>query len=250
LRGRSSTGKPAEPVWSCSKPIRPDGSWASEVSLPWALSSSAGSSANYWAMREPAPVFTNRLQCCECGRVSRDNERGRPARLDCDDGVQIFCPECDEREFGDARASLRSGSRWVAACDRSHVCQTRLQAERELVIQLERRGHRRPRIDAPFAAAQARLRGVVAAIASHADSSQNAFRRRPRLTDWSVGKGRFREPVRPVAAAGPWLPFSAVPRLRLRAVSVRQAASRAAGSQPSERSSTRGSQRGVAALAE
>ena len=25
-------------------------------------------------MREPAPVFTNRLQCEECGRVSRENE--------------------------------------------------------------------------------------------------------------------------------------------------------------------------------
>jgi hypothetical protein len=28
------------------------------------------------AMPEPAPVYTNRLQCVECGRVSRENERG------------------------------------------------------------------------------------------------------------------------------------------------------------------------------
>jgi hypothetical protein len=34
---------------------------------------------------ERAPVYTNRLQCVECGRVSRESERG---------------PECDEREFG------------------------------------------------------------------------------------------------------------------------------------------------------
>jgi hypothetical protein len=43
---------------------------------------------------------TNRLQCVECGRVSRENERGWTARLDCGDDVQIFCPECVEREFG------------------------------------------------------------------------------------------------------------------------------------------------------
>jgi hypothetical protein len=50
-------------------------------------------------MREPTPVYTNRLQCAECGRVSRENERGWAARLDCDDDVAIFCPECDAREF-------------------------------------------------------------------------------------------------------------------------------------------------------
>jgi hypothetical protein len=55
---------------------------------------------------EPTPVFTNRLQCIECGRVSRENERGWTAHLKDDEPeeVVIFCPECDEREFG-ARAS-------------------------------------------------------------------------------------------------------------------------------------------------
>jgi hypothetical protein len=53
------------------------------------------------AMREPAPVYTNRLQCCDCNRVSRENELGWTARLTVDDEVAVYCPECDEREFGD-----------------------------------------------------------------------------------------------------------------------------------------------------
>jgi hypothetical protein len=53
-------------------------------------------------MREATPVYTNRLQCVECGRVSRENERGWTARLTVDEEVAIYCPECDEREFGDA----------------------------------------------------------------------------------------------------------------------------------------------------
>jgi hypothetical protein len=56
-------------------------------------------------MREPTPVYTNRLQCVECGRVSRENERGWRAYLgDADDGgdeVLVFCPGCAEPEFGD-----------------------------------------------------------------------------------------------------------------------------------------------------
>ena len=55
------------------------------------------------AMREPAPVYTNRLQCVECGRVSGQNERGWTARLTVDDEVVVYCPQCDEREFGDER---------------------------------------------------------------------------------------------------------------------------------------------------
>ena len=51
-------------------------------------------------MREPTPVYTKRLQCVECGRVSKENERGWTARLTCDDGVVVYWPECDEREFG------------------------------------------------------------------------------------------------------------------------------------------------------
>lgn len=50
--------------------------------------------------REPTPVYTNRLQCVECGRVSRENERGSTARLTMDDEVLVYCPECDELEFG------------------------------------------------------------------------------------------------------------------------------------------------------
>jgi hypothetical protein len=45
-----------------------------------------------------------RLQCVECGRVSR-NERGWTARLTLDDEVVVYCPECDEREFSDAQTS-------------------------------------------------------------------------------------------------------------------------------------------------
>jgi hypothetical protein len=56
----------------------------------------------YGAMREPMPVYTNRLQCVECGRVSRENEHGWTARLTVDDEVVVYCPECDGREFGDA----------------------------------------------------------------------------------------------------------------------------------------------------
>jgi hypothetical protein len=77
------------------------------------------------------------------------------------------------------------------------------------VIQLTGAVTRRPRIVVTLRRIRARLRGVVAAIAAHVDSSRNATQRQPRLIDWSVGKGRLREPVRPEAAAGSWLPFSA-----------------------------------------
>ena len=52
-------------------------------------------------MREPTPVFTNRLQCVEFGRLSLEGERGWTARLTVDDEVVVYCPECDESEFGD-----------------------------------------------------------------------------------------------------------------------------------------------------
>jgi len=54
-------------------------------------------------MRESTPVYTNRLQCVECGRVSREGERGWTARLTIDDEAAVYCPECDEREFGNSR---------------------------------------------------------------------------------------------------------------------------------------------------
>jgi len=73
-------------------------------------------------------------------------------------------------------------------------------------------GHRRPRIVAPFAAS-----GHASAGSSRHScprpESPNASRRQPRLTDRSVGQSRWREPVRPVAATGPWLPSSS--RLRV-----------------------------------
>jgi hypothetical protein len=51
----------------------------------------------------PTPVYTNRLQCVECGRVSRENKRGWTGHLTVDEDepveVATFCPECDEREF-------------------------------------------------------------------------------------------------------------------------------------------------------
>ena len=57
-------------------------------------------------MHEPAPAYTNRLRCVECGRVSRENERGWTAHLTVDEDepveVVVLCPDCDEREFGGA----------------------------------------------------------------------------------------------------------------------------------------------------
>lgn len=38
-----------------------------------------------------------RLECVECGRVSREDDHDWTARLTIDDDV--VCPECDEREF-------------------------------------------------------------------------------------------------------------------------------------------------------
>jgi hypothetical protein len=39
------------------------------------------------------------LECVECGRASRDDERGWTARLTDDDQVVVYCPRCDKREF-------------------------------------------------------------------------------------------------------------------------------------------------------
>jgi hypothetical protein len=52
-------------------------------------------------MRERTPVYTNRLQCVECDRVSRGGERGWTARLTVNNEVVVYCPECDERKFAD-----------------------------------------------------------------------------------------------------------------------------------------------------
>lgn len=50
-------------------------------------------------MHNRPPVHTNRLKCIECGRVSRENERGWIARPTYDDEEVVYCSECDEREF-------------------------------------------------------------------------------------------------------------------------------------------------------
>jgi hypothetical protein len=50
---------------------------------------------------ERTPVYTNRLQCVECGRVSPENEGGWTARLTVDDEVVVYCLRCDEFEFGE-----------------------------------------------------------------------------------------------------------------------------------------------------
>jgi hypothetical protein len=53
-------------------------------------------------MLERPAIYTNRLQCAECGRVSRDGERGWTARLTIDDEVVVYRPDCDQREFGES----------------------------------------------------------------------------------------------------------------------------------------------------
>jgi hypothetical protein len=55
-------------------------------------------------MPEWPAIYTNRLQCVECDRISREGERGSTAHLTADEDepveVVIYCPECEEREFG------------------------------------------------------------------------------------------------------------------------------------------------------
>ena len=49
------------------------------------------------------PTYTHRLQCVECGRISREDERGWRAFLTSDeDGpaeAVVFCPRCSAKEF-------------------------------------------------------------------------------------------------------------------------------------------------------
>jgi hypothetical protein len=57
----------------------------------------------------------NPLQCVECGRVWRENERGWTARLTVDDEVVLSCSECDKRVrrflAGSAESAIVRG-RW------------------------------------------------------------------------------------------------------------------------------------------
>jgi hypothetical protein len=48
------------------------------------------------------PTMIPRLSCGECGRPDHGDERGWTMRLDVDDELVTFCPECDVREFDDA----------------------------------------------------------------------------------------------------------------------------------------------------
>lgn len=55
-------------------------------------------------MIEPPPAeTTNRLQCVECGRLSKENERGWRASLTAEDdgseAVAISCGDCAGTEF-------------------------------------------------------------------------------------------------------------------------------------------------------
>jgi len=54
-------------------------------------------------MLERPAVYRAGLQCCECGRVSREDERGWRASLTAeDDGsedVAVYCPHCWHVEF-------------------------------------------------------------------------------------------------------------------------------------------------------
>jgi hypothetical protein len=42
------------------------------------------------------------LVCVECSRRAYGAARGWTMRLDTDDELVAFCPECEEEEFGDA----------------------------------------------------------------------------------------------------------------------------------------------------
>ena len=55
---------------------------------------------------ESDPPAEAPLVCAECGRQPRDDENAADewrAYLDVDDDLQVFCPECAEREFGTGR---------------------------------------------------------------------------------------------------------------------------------------------------
>lgn len=69
---RSSPGSPAPQI---DKP-------ADSRSVPLAATSVLGKDWHYHGVAlEPTPTYTNRLQCVECGRVSREDECGWTAVL-------------------------------------------------------------------------------------------------------------------------------------------------------------------------
>jgi hypothetical protein len=48
------------------------------------------------------PETVRPLVCAECSRHDPGGERGWTVRLDVDDELACFCPECDREEFGEA----------------------------------------------------------------------------------------------------------------------------------------------------
>jgi hypothetical protein len=46
------------------------------------------------------PLVPQAIRCS--GVRSGEHERGWTARLTVNDEIAVYCPECDEREFGDA----------------------------------------------------------------------------------------------------------------------------------------------------
>lgn len=86
--GSRCRGSSSEPVVVKTCPDRPLASMGSWRQLP--------SIAELVRTESLAAV-----SCTECGRVSREIEHGWTARLTVDDEVAVYCPECDEREFGE-----------------------------------------------------------------------------------------------------------------------------------------------------
>jgi hypothetical protein len=48
------------------------------------------------------PITITPLTCVECGRPWFDPDERWRSRLDVDDKAWLFCPDCDEEEFGDS----------------------------------------------------------------------------------------------------------------------------------------------------
>ena len=70
--------------------VTPDPRAQSGFSPRWALRQLCVRARTLPVMRERPPVYTNRLQCVECGRVSGEDERGWTARLPLDDEAVVF----------------------------------------------------------------------------------------------------------------------------------------------------------------
>jgi hypothetical protein len=65
-----------------------------------AVANSHDSEATRLGRAEPA-----RLTCIECGKVAQGDASGWRAHLTDDDELATYCPECAEREVGDAESA-------------------------------------------------------------------------------------------------------------------------------------------------